>query len=117
MKCMGDRHYYCNTIVTSQNNLTLNSARATLNYTVLGKFANPTIAAFLVLRYVRNDSKLHFHIFLVTQKRGDYTFVLDLVKTMEIQTSKLRHCRGTVSLSTCGRRFFIKSSFLQRNRR
>lgn len=77
------------------------------------KFANPTI----VLRYVRNDNKLHFHISLVTQKRGDYTFLLDLVKTTEIQISKLRHFRGTVSLSTCGRRFFIKSSFLQRNRR
>lgn len=25
------------------------------------------------------------------QKRGDYTFLLDLVKTMDIQISKLRH--------------------------
>ena len=52
---------------------------------------NPTIVAFLVLRYVRNDNKLHFHISLVTQKRGEYTFLLDLVKTMDIQISKLRH--------------------------
>ena len=53
------------------------------------KFANPTIVAFLVLQYVRNDNKLHFHISLVTQKRGDYTFLLDLVKTMDIQISKM----------------------------
>lgn len=64
-----------------------------LHWTIqlLGKFVNPTIVAFLVLRYVRNDNKLHFHISLVTQKRGDYTFLLDLVKTMDIQISKLRH--------------------------
>ena len=62
-----------------------------LHWTIqlLGKFVNPTIVAFLVLRYVRNDNKLHFHISLVTQKRGDYTFLLDLVKTMDIQTSKM----------------------------
>ena len=62
-----------------------------LHWTIqlLRKFANPTIFAFLVLRYVRNDNKLHFHISLVTQKRGDYTFLLDLVKTMDIQISKM----------------------------
>ena len=89
MKCMGDWHYYCNTILTSQNILTLLILHWTIQ--LIGKFANPTIVAFLVLRYVRNDNKLHFHISLVTQKRGDYTFLLDLVKTMEIQISKLRH--------------------------
>ena len=52
-----------------------------MNYTgqLLRKFGNP-IVAFLVLRYVRNDNKLHFHISLVMQKRRDNsTFLLDLV--------------------------------------
>ena len=52
------------------------------------------------------------------QKRGDYTFLLDLVKTMDIQISNLRHwnCEPLhMRTSTYARRFFIKSSFLQRN--
>ena len=41
-----------------------------LHWTIqlLGK-PNPTIVAFLVLRYVRNDNTLHFHISLVYAKK------------------------------------------------